>query len=155
MSMWPASLRKPRLQPSEEEEEEDEFAGVILDRSHTLLPMLRKFIGTVLVVMVIMIVLSSLGVDIGPLIAGAGVIGIAIGFGARKLVSDVISGFFFLMDDAFRVGEYIKPAASREPWRPPPCATPSYATIWERSRSWPTVIWEPSTTICGAAWWSK
>jgi moderate conductance mechanosensitive channel len=94
--------------PPEEEEEEDEFAGVILDRSHTLLPMLRKFFGTVLVVMVTMIVLSSLGVDIGPLIAGAGVIGIAIGFGARKLVSDVISGFFFLMDDAFRVGEYIQ-----------------------------------------------
>jgi len=92
---------------SEEEEDDDEFAGVILDRSHTLLPMLRKFIGTVLVVMVLMIVLSSLGVDIGPLIAGAGVIGIAIGFGARKLVADVISGFFFLLDDAFRVGEYI------------------------------------------------
>jgi small-conductance mechanosensitive channel len=94
--------------PSEAEEEEEEFAGVILDRSHTLLPMLRKFFGTVLVVMVVMIVLSSLGVDIGPLIAGAGVIGIAIGFGARKLVSDVISGFFFLLDDAFRVGEYIE-----------------------------------------------
>ncbi len=94
--------------PPEEDEEEEEFAGVILDRSHTLLPMLRKFFGTVLLVMVTMIVLSSLGVDIGPLIAGAGVIGIAIGFGARKLVSDVISGFFFLMDDAFRVGEYIQ-----------------------------------------------
>ena len=94
--------------PSEEEDEEDEMAGVILDRSHTLLPMLRKFIGTVLFIMVILIVLSSLGVDIGPLIAGAGVIGLAIGFGARKLVSDVISGFFFLLDDAFRVGEYIQ-----------------------------------------------
>jgi small-conductance mechanosensitive channel len=94
--------------PSEESDEEDEFAGVILDRSHTLLPMLRKFIGTVLFIMVILIVLSSLGVDIGPLIAGAGVIGLAIGFGARKLVSDVISGFFFLLDDAFRVGEYIE-----------------------------------------------
>jgi moderate conductance mechanosensitive channel len=94
--------------PSEEDEEEDEMAGVILDRSHTLLPMLRKFIGTVLFTMVILIVLSSLGVDIGPLIAGAGVIGLAIGFGARKLVADVISGFFFLLDDAFRVGEYIQ-----------------------------------------------
>jgi small-conductance mechanosensitive channel len=94
--------------PSEEDEEEEEMAGVILDRSHTLLPMLRKFIGTVLFTMVILIVLSSLGVDIGPLIAGAGVIGLAIGFGARKLVSDVISGFFFLLDDAFRVGEYIQ-----------------------------------------------
>jgi len=94
--------------PSEEDEEEDEMAGVILDRSHTLLPMLRKFLGSVLFVMVILIVLSSLGVDIGPLIAGAGVVGLAIGFGARKLVADVISGFFFLLDDSFRVGEYIE-----------------------------------------------
>jgi len=79
-----------------------------LGRSHTLLPMARKAIGTVLLVMVIMIVLSSIGVDIGPLLAGAGVLGIAIGFGARKLVSDVFSGFFFLIDDAFRVGEYLE-----------------------------------------------
>ena len=57
--------------------------------------------------MVIMIVLSSLGVDIGPLLAGAGVVGIAIGFGAQTLVRDIVSGVFFLLDDAFRVGEYI------------------------------------------------
>jgi len=94
--------------PSETKDEDEEFAGVILDRSHTLLPMLRKFIGTVLLIMVVMIALSSLGVDIGPLLAGAGVVGLAIGFGAQKLVSDVFSGFFFLMDDAFRVGEYIQ-----------------------------------------------
>ena len=93
---------------SETKDEDEEFAGVILDRSHTLLPMLRKFIGTVLLIMVIMIALSSLGVDIGPLLAGAGVVGLAIGFGAQKLVSDVFSGFFYLMDDAFRVGEYIQ-----------------------------------------------
>jgi len=56
--------------------------------------------------MVILIVLSSLGVNIAPLLAGAGVLGLAIGFGAQKLVSDVLSGFFFLLDDAFRIGEY-------------------------------------------------
>jgi small-conductance mechanosensitive channel len=57
--------------------------------------------------MTTLIVLSSLGVDIGPLLAGAGVIGLAIGFGAQKLVRDILSGIFFLMDDAFRVGEYL------------------------------------------------
>ena len=55
-----------------------------------------------------MIALSSLGVDIGPLLAGAGVIGIAVGFGAQTLVRDIVSGIFFLIDDAFRVGEYIE-----------------------------------------------
>ncbi len=91
-----------------EKDDEDEWgAGGAQDRSHTLLPMLRKFIGVVIVVMTTLIVLSSLGVDIGPLLAGAGVIGLAIGFGAQKLVRDILSGIFFLMDDAFRVGEYL------------------------------------------------
>lgn len=84
------------------------MGGAALDRSHTLLPMLRKAIGTVMMIMVVLIVLSELGVNIGPLLAGAGVVGLAVGFGAQKLVSDVLSGFFFLMDDAFRVGEYIQ-----------------------------------------------
>ena len=51
--------------------------------------------------------LSSLGIQILPLIAGASIIGVAIGFGSQKLVQDVISGVFFLIDDAFRRGEYI------------------------------------------------
>ena len=99
-------------EPEEEKKEEDiddEFGGAAQrGRSYTLLPMLRKVIGTVLVVMVLLIVISSLGVNIAPLLAGAGVIGLAVGFGAQKLVSDVLSGFFFLLDDAFRVGEYIQ-----------------------------------------------
>jgi len=96
--------------PEEEETEEDDEWGAAATRgrSFTLLPMVRKFIGTVLVVMVTLIIFSSLGVDIGPLLAGAGVIGLAIGFGAQKLVADVFSGFFYLLDDAFRVGEYLK-----------------------------------------------
>lgn len=99
----------PDANENEEEDDDNEFGGAAPEgRSHTLLPMLRKVIGTVLVVMVILIVISSLGVNIGPLLAGAGVLGLAIGFGAQKLVSDVLSGFFFLLDDAFRVGEYIQ-----------------------------------------------
>jgi small-conductance mechanosensitive channel len=48
-----------------------------------------------------------MGVDIGPLLAGAGVVGLAIGFGAQKIVADIFSGVFYLIDDAFRVGEYL------------------------------------------------
>jgi moderate conductance mechanosensitive channel len=54
-----------------------------------------------------MIALAELGVDIGPLFAGAGVLGLAIGFGAQSLTRDNFSGAFFLMDDAFRIAEYI------------------------------------------------
>ncbi|MEM6761720.1 MAG: mechanosensitive ion channel family protein, partial [Pseudomonadota bacterium] len=56
----------------------------------------------------VMIVLSSIGVNIGPLLASAGIVGIAVGFGAQTLVRDIFSGIFFLLDDAFRVGEYIE-----------------------------------------------
>jgi len=96
--------------PEEEEESgDDEFGGAAQrGRSYTLLPMVRKVLASVLLVMVSLVVLSSLGVDIGPLLAGAGVVGLAVGFGAQKLVSDVFSGFFYLLDDAFRVGEYIQ-----------------------------------------------
>lgn len=77
-------------------------------RMATLLPLFRKVIFSVIAVMVVLVLLSSFGVNIAPLLAGAGVIGIAVGFGAQALVKDVVSGVFFLLEDAFRVGEYIE-----------------------------------------------
>ena len=72
-----------------------EGGGTGGSRVGTLLLLLRKFILAVLIVMAVMIILSSIGVNIGPLIAGAGVIGLAIGFGAQTLVKDIIAGLFF------------------------------------------------------------
>jgi small-conductance mechanosensitive channel len=77
-------------------------------RLRTLLPILRILILVTIVMMTSMSVLAALGVDILPLLAGASVIGVAIGFGSQTLVRDVVSGAFFLMDDAFRLGEYIE-----------------------------------------------
>ena len=77
-------------------------------RLRTLLPIFRKFLFVVVYLFAAMMALSELGINIGPLIAGAGVLGIAIGFGAQSLVRDVIAGMFYLLDDAFRVGEYIQ-----------------------------------------------
>jgi len=100
---------KAQAQASEEENVDSEWGDApLLDRSQTLLPLVRKFIGIIVAVMTTLLILSTLGVNIGPLLAGAGVVGIAIGFGAQKLVSDILSGFFYLLDDAFRVGEYIE-----------------------------------------------
>ena len=90
-----------------EEEGESEAGGLGGSRVETVLPLIRASIKITLVVMAVLISLSSLGVNIGPLIAGAGVIGIAIGFGAQTLVRDIVSGFFYLLDDAFRIGEYV------------------------------------------------
>lgn len=81
--------------------------GVGLSRVATLLPIIRRTLQVLIVVVAVVMVLNNWGVNIGPLIAGAGVIGLAIGFGAQTLVKDIVSGMFFLADDAFRVGEYI------------------------------------------------
>jgi small-conductance mechanosensitive channel len=97
--------------PDQDEDMEEGGAGG--SRIGTLLMLLRKFVLAVMFLMVSLIILSNLGVNIGPLIAGAGVIGLAIGFGAQTLVKDIISGIFFLIDDAFRVGDYIETAGAK------------------------------------------
>ena len=76
-------------------------------REQTIRPIVRGFALAVIGVTTGMMALSALGANIGPLIASAGVFGLAIGFGAQKLVSDVVSGLFYLYEDALRVGEYI------------------------------------------------
>ncbi len=101
--------KKLKSNESDERLEDDEWgADSAQGREYTLLPVLRKCIGAVLALIAVLTCLSSLGVNIAPILAGAGVLGIAIGFGSQKVVSDILSGFFFLMDDAFRVGEFIE-----------------------------------------------
>ncbi|MEO1121947.1 MAG: mechanosensitive ion channel family protein, partial [Pseudomonadota bacterium] len=102
-----AALYQERLVDSGDMEEVDEEVGGP-SRLQTLIPMFRILLLIVLTVVVLMIILSSLGVSIGPLLASAGIVGIAVGFGAQTLVRDIFSGMFFLIDDAFRVGEYIE-----------------------------------------------
>ncbi|MGD9054380.1 MAG: mechanosensitive ion channel family protein [Desulfobacterales bacterium] len=108
-----AAIMRRMQQEMPEEEEEMEEGGAGGSRIATLLLLLRKFMLVVIFVMAVLIVLSSLGVNIGPLIAGAGVFGLAIGFGAQTLVKDIISGVFFLMDDAFRVGDYLEVSGTK------------------------------------------
>jgi len=101
-------VRNAAEQPQGEEEEAAEGEGGLgASRAATLLPLLRSVALATIALTCIFTALSSMGVNVGPLIAGAGVIGLAIGFGAQTLVKDVVSGVFFLIDDAFRRGEYI------------------------------------------------
>ena len=84
--------------------------GNIIQRGHraqTLLPLVRNVVMIVLYVFVILTVLSEFGLNIGPLIAGAGIIGLAIGFGAQTFVKDVITGFFILIEDTVAVGDIV------------------------------------------------
>jgi moderate conductance mechanosensitive channel len=77
-------------------------------RIRTLLPVLRNFLFIFVLIIASLSAMAAMGLQIGPLLAGAGVVGIAVGFGAQTLVRDVLSGVFFLFDDAFRVGELIE-----------------------------------------------
>jgi small conductance mechanosensitive channel len=76
-------------------------------RVRTLLPLLRSALLGVIVVMTSLIVLSHIGIDIAPLLAGAGVVGVAIGFGSQALVKDVITGLFILLEDQIAVGDVV------------------------------------------------
>jgi small-conductance mechanosensitive channel len=82
--------------------------GKTVSRLRTLLPLLRATLLATILVMALLSILAALGINIVPLLAGASVIGVAIGFGSQTLVRDIVSGAFFLMDDAFRLGEYIE-----------------------------------------------
>ncbi|MBF0373942.1 MAG: mechanosensitive ion channel [Alphaproteobacteria bacterium] len=76
-------------------------------RARTLLPLLRNALMVLLVGVVGLMVLSELGVNIAPLLAGAGVVGVAVGFGSQKLVQDVITGVFILLEDTVSVGDVV------------------------------------------------
>lgn len=76
-------------------------------RLSTIMPLLRVATGTTIVIVAALVVLQSFDVNILPLLAGASVVGLAISFGSQTLVRDIVSGIFYLSDDAFRVGDYI------------------------------------------------
>jgi len=106
--LWTAlsAVIDEKMPPPAAPGDEDELPGSA-SRLDTLLPLVRNTLLIGLAVIAVIGALATLGLNIGPLLAGLGVVGIAIGFGAQSLVRDVISGIFFLMEDAFRVGEYI------------------------------------------------
>ncbi len=92
--------------PPKEGASSDELARS--SRLLTLLPIFRNALAVLIIVVTVLTILSGLGVQIAPLIAGAGIFGVAVGFGSQTLVKDVLSGVFYMLDDAFRVGEYIQ-----------------------------------------------
>ena len=77
------------------------------NRARTLLPLMRSTLLIFFIVILGMILLSEIGLNIAPLLASAGVIGIAIGVGAQTLVKDVITGLFILVEDTLAVGEFV------------------------------------------------
>ena len=74
----------------------------------TLLPLFRKALFLVLIAIVSLVILAQLGINIAPLLAGAGIIGLAVGFGAQKLVQDIFNGLFVFLEAAVAVGDVVE-----------------------------------------------
>lgn len=81
-------------------------------RADTLHSLIRYIFGAVILAVATMMVLGEFGIEIGPILAAAGIVGLAVGFGAQHLVQDVIAGFFILIDDSIRVGDVVDIAGS-------------------------------------------
>ncbi|TMV08807.1 mechanosensitive ion channel family protein [Ruegeria sediminis] len=108
VSLWiNRRLAQEQTAAQTQDEEAGEGGGAGGSRLATVLPLLRVTAQVGIAVIFGLLALGALGLDITPLLAGAGILGLAIGFGAQKLVSDIVGGIFFLIDDAFRVGEYV------------------------------------------------
>jgi small-conductance mechanosensitive channel len=77
-------------------------------RADTLSGIIAYLLGSVVVVLAALMILQELKIPIGPILASAGIVGLAVGFGAQHLVQDIISGFFILLDDQIRVGDVVQ-----------------------------------------------
>ena len=88
--------------------EEAVVATEVEKRAKTLGRIVQTGLLGVISTIALMMIIKELGMDIGPIIAGAGIIGLAVGFGAQSLVKDMISGFFILMEDQYRVGDVVQ-----------------------------------------------
>jgi len=82
--------------------------GEFKKRAETLKSVIRYVLNIGILVIAVVIILDELGIEIGPILAAAGVFGLAVGFGAQSLVKDVISGFFILLEDQIRVGDVVQ-----------------------------------------------
>jgi len=96
-----ASLLEHKLTPAEDAD------PATVARANTLMGLFHTTLAIAIIIMTLMIVLAEIGINIGPLIAGAGVLGLAIGFGAQKLVQDVITGVFIQLENAMNTGDFV------------------------------------------------
>jgi small-conductance mechanosensitive channel len=77
-------------------------------RTETLYSIIKYIINTIAIIIAVLMLLSELKIDIGPILAAAGVLGLAVGFGAQSLVKDFLSGFFILLENQIRVGDVVQ-----------------------------------------------
>jgi len=94
-----------RQQLSKRYSAEDGAATESYKRAETITDLLRQWMVFIVYLIVFLVILGQLGINIGPILAGAGIVGLAVGFGAQNLVRDTISGFFMIIENQVRVGD--------------------------------------------------
>ncbi|UWQ92678.1 mechanosensitive ion channel [Rhodobacteraceae bacterium M382] len=107
LNLWVNNRLAEETGGAEQTSEDAEAGGAGKSRLVSVLPLIHMAAQATIITITALLTISQFGIDIAPLLAGAGVLGLAIGFGAQTLVKDVVSGVFFLLDDAFRLGEFV------------------------------------------------
>ncbi|MFN2348206.1 MAG: mechanosensitive ion channel family protein [Thioalkalivibrio sp.] len=105
MSLVRGALNRMERRLVENGKQQGDIASEASKRAETIVRLLRQLVLIVVWVMALLVVLNELGVSVAPILASAGVLGLAVGFGAQNLVRDVISGFFFILENQVRVGD--------------------------------------------------
>ena len=105
--LWIAAMVLRRLEQTliHRGQAEGEVPTESAKRVSTLIRLLRQGVTIVVMLMAGLVLMREVGIDIGPILASAGVVGVALGFGAQSLVKDVISGFFIILENQVRVGD--------------------------------------------------
>lgn len=104
---WRAVVHLARRIMAAVDDHDDTMLTAAEKRGQTLAQLLRSF-GGVTIVIVALLLSLNLFIDIGPLLAGAGILGLAVSFGAQSLVKDIIAGFFILMENQFAIGDVVE-----------------------------------------------
>jgi small conductance mechanosensitive channel len=103
--LWRSALKRI---PSRIQQENGRERGEVERRAETITSILKGVGSIAIYTVASLMILRDFGVEIGPLLAGLGIVGVAVGFGSQYLVKDVVTGFFALMEDQFRVGDVVK-----------------------------------------------
>lgn len=81
--------------------------GLANARAQTMMPLIRNVLFVAIFIVALIVALANMGMNVTPLLAGAGVIGLAIGFGAQSLVADLITGLFIIIEDSLAIDDYV------------------------------------------------
>ena len=89
------------------EDSNTEEDSLLEKRIYTLSSIIKNVFNIGIIVITVLTIMSQWGIDIGPLLAGAGIVGLAIGFGSQAIVRDVVTGFFILMENTYNIGDEV------------------------------------------------